>query len=410
MKGFNRIIAAAVIIMAAVIIILDAVMLKSEKLSQPLYKVEVSRIERELSQGAQVSAGDYPHITGIYSYDGSPDFYSSDGEYLIREINGQLWRIDYTDSEPHSSGRTFVLMNVFLAAFAAAVIGILLYIRRSIIKPFNEISELPEKLSKGNLTIPLKEKKSRYFGRFIWGLDMLRQELEQSRQRELEYARNEKTFLLSLSHDIKTPLAAIKLYAKALSKGIYTTADKQRSAADSIDGKADEIEGIVKELSANLSSDFMDFDVRSGEFYLSEVMDEIKNYYTDKLSVTRTEFNIEKYSDCMLSGDPDRLVEVLQNIMENAVKYGDGRSISVSFSEEEDCRLITVANTGCTLPEEELPHIFDSFWRGSNTGSQSGSGLGLYICRRLMALMNGDIYADTALDTMKVTVVCRKPE
>ncbi|WP_303821249.1 sensor histidine kinase KdpD [Ruminococcus flavefaciens] len=410
MKGFNRIIAAAVIIMAAVIIILDAVMLKSEKLSQPLYKVEVSRIERELSQGAQVSAGDYPHITGIYSYDGSPDFYSSDGEYLIREINGQLWRIDYTDSEPHSSGRTFVLMNVFLAAFAAAVIGILLYIRRSIIKPFNEISELPEKLSKGNLTIPLKEKKSRYFGRFIWGLDMLRQELEQSRQRELEYARNEKTFLLSLSHDIKTPLAAIKLYAKALSKGIYTTADKQRSAADSIDGKADEIEGIVKELSANLSSDFMDFDVRSGEFYLSEVMDEIEDYYTDKLSVTRTEFNIEKYSDCMLSGDPDRLVEVLQNIMENAVKYGDGRSISVSFSEEEDCRLITVANTGCTLPEEELPHIFDSFWRGSNTGSQSGSGLGLYICRRLMALMNGDIYADTDSGTMRVTVVCRKPE
>lgn len=410
MKGFNRIITAAVIIMAAFIVVLDAVMLKSEKLSQPLYKVEVSRIERELSQGAQVSAGDYPHITGIYSYDGSPDFYSSDGEYLIREINGQLWRIDYTDSEPHSSGRTFVLMNVFLAAFAAAVIGILLYIRRSIIKPFNEISELPEKLSKGNLTIPLKEKKSRYFGRFIWGLDMLRQELEQSRQRELEYARNEKTFLLSLSHDIKTPLAAIKLYAKALSKGIYTTADKQRSAADSIDGKADEIEGIVKELSANLSSDFMDFDVRSGEFYLSEVMDEIEDYYTDKLSVTKTEFNIEKYSDCMLSGDPDRLVEVLQNIMENAVKYGDGRSISVSFSEEEDCRLITVANTGCTLPEEELPHIFDSFWRGSNTGSQSGSGLGLYICRRLMALMNGDIYADTDSGTMRVTVVCRKPE
>ena len=410
MKGFNRIIAAAVIIMAAFIVVLDGVMLKSEKLSQPLYKVEVSRIERELSQGAQVSAEDYPHITGIYSYDGSADFYSSDGEYLVREINGQLWRIDYTDSEPHSSGRAFVLMNVFLAAFAAAVIGILLYIRRSIIKPFNEISELPEKLSKGNLTIPLKEKKSRYFGRFIWGLDMLRQELEQSRQRELEYARNEKTFLLSLSHDIKTPLAAIKLYAKALSKGIYTTADKQRSAADSIDGKADEIEGIVKELSANLSSDFMDFDVRSGEFYLSEVIDEIEDYYTDKLSVTGTEFGIEKYSDCMLSGDPDRLVEVLQNIMENAVKNGDGKSITVSFSEEEDCRLITVANTGCTLPEEELPHIFDSFWRGSNTGSQSGSGLGLYICRRLMALMNGDIYADTASDTMKVTVVCRKPE
>ncbi|HNZ98026.1 hypothetical protein [Ruminococcus sp.] len=163
MKGFNRIIAAALIIMAAVIVILDAVMLKSEKLAQPLYKVEVSRIERELSQGTKVSAADYPHITGIYSYDGSPDFYSSDSEYLIREINGQLWRIEYTDSESPDSRRTLILMNVFLLLFAAAVIGILLYIRRSIIKPFNEISGLPEKLSKGNLTLPPQGEKEPLF-------------------------------------------------------------------------------------------------------------------------------------------------------------------------------------------------------------------------------------------------------
>ena len=152
----------------------------------------------------------------------------------------------------------------------------------------------------------------------------------------------------------------------------------------------------------------MDFDVRSGEFYLSEVMDEIEDYYTDKLSVIGTEFIIEKYSDCMLSGDPDRLVEVLQNIMENAVKYGDGRSISVSFSEEEDCRLITVANTGCTLPDEELPHIFDSFWRGSNSADKSGSGLGLYICRQLMLKMNGEIFAEQKDGEMHVTVVFPK--
>ena len=86
----------------------------------------------------------------------------------------------------------------------------------------------------------------------------------------------------------------------------------------------------------------------------------------------------------------------------------DGRCISLSFSEEEDCRLITVSNTGCSLPESELDTIFESFRRGSNSGSQPGSGLGLYICRRLMNEMGGEVFAETEGDLMKVTVVCRK--
>ena len=158
----------------------------------------------------------------------------------------------------------------------------------------------------------------------------------------------------------------------------------------------------------NLNSDFMNFDVNNSEFYLSQVIGKISDYYTDKLSVIGTEFGIDRFDDCMLSGDSDRLEEVLQNIIENAIKYGDGKTISLNFSDEEDCKLITVSNSGCTLPDAELPHIFDSFWRGSNTGSQQGSGLGLYICRRLMNGMNGDIFAEASSGTMKVTVVCRK--
>lgn len=86
----------------------------------------------------------------------------------------------------------------------------------------------------------------------------------------------------------------------------------------------------------------------------------------------------------MLKGDADRLIEVLQNLLENAIKYGDGKCISIDFSEEEDCRLITVRNSGCSLKQEELINLFDSFYRGSNVGSADGSGLGLYISRQLM--------------------------
>ena len=95
--------------------------------------------------------------------------------------------------------------------------------------------------------------------------------------------------------------------------------------------------------------------------------------------------------------------------MENALKYGDGRRITIRFSEEEDCRLVTVENTGCNLPEKELPSIFDSFYRGSNAENVKGSGLGLYICRQLMRAMDGEAYAEMGMDTFSVTAVFRKP-
>ena len=66
---------------------------------------------------------------------------------------------------------------------------------------------------------------------------------------------------------------------------------------------------------------------------------------------------------------------------------------------------ITVENTGEVLPAEELPHLFDSFYRGSNAGSQEGSGLGLYICRKLMHKMNGDVFLKQEENLFSVTVV-----
>ena len=89
--------------------------------------------------------------------------------------------------------------------------------------------------------MPLKESKNRFFGKFLWGLDMLREKLEESKQAQYELMREKKTLLLSLSHDIKTPLSAIKLYSKALSNGIYKEYEKQQEVYESINAKADEI-------------------------------------------------------------------------------------------------------------------------------------------------------------------------
>lgn len=404
MKSFNKVIAVALAVIVLVFVAVNIIPRRSKD-SASILNVEINRIVREIEESGNVpDTNKYSTVSGIYKQSGSDDFFISDNEYVIREIDGKLYRIEYAEQSENNSEMLYI--NIALAVFSLFVIFVLFYIRHNIIKPFDKITDLPYELSKGNLTMPIKENKSRYFGKFLWGLDMLREKLEDSKKAELELKKEKKTMLLSLSHDIKTPLSAIKLYAKALSSGIYKEPQKQQEVYESINTKADEIEKLISEIMRTETEDIIVFDVKNGEFYLSEVIDSIKAYYSDKLA--NTDFSITQYSDCMVNGDCDRLVEVLQNIMENAIKYGDGNSISLSFSDEEDCRIITVKNSGCTLEESELAHIFDSFYRGSNVGSKAGNGLGLYICRQLTKAMGGDVFADIENGYMCVSVVCKK--
>ncbi len=220
--------------------------------------------------------------------------------------------------------------------------------------------------------------------------------------------RAQKTLVLSVSHDIKTPLSAIKLYAKVISRHLYDKEEQLCGIAENIQAKVDEIGGFVTQMIRASGEDFLNIEVSKEGFYLSQLVKKTTVYYEDKLRLLHTEFFVGNYVDCMLKGDFDRSVEVLQNIMENAVKYGDGRRIAIEFLEEEDCVLVTIKNSGNSLPDTELLHIFDSFWRGSNTRDSAGSGLGLYICRSLMQRMDGDIFARVQGNDMCITAVFRK--
>ena len=404
MKSFNKVIAitlALIILMFATVNIIP----KFAKEKASILNVEVNRALSKIEETGDIpDSANYTTIIGIYEQSGDEDFFTSENEYLIREVNGSLYRIEYFEDKNSHNGIFY--LNIILAVFSIFILSVLFYIRHNILKPFSQITDLPYQLSKGNLTIPLKENKNRFFGKFLWGLDMLREKLEESKQAQYELMREKKTLLLSLSHDIKTPLSAIKLYSKALSSGIYKEPQKQSEVYESINAKADEIEKLVSEIMRTETEDIIAFDVKHSEFYLSEVINSITSYYSDKLE--NTEFKIDNYKDCFITGDRDRLTEVLQNIIENAIKYGDGKSISLHFYDEEDCRIVSVKNSGCTLEESELAHIFDSFYRGSNVGTKSGNGLGLYICRQLTRTMGGDIFAQIEDGYMNVSVVCKK--
>lgn len=408
MKAFNRIFAAVIAAVLLLFAVANGILLQDKADNDRPYLVEVNRLSRKIQtdtfEPSDLTACDY--VTAVSGY--SENFYNSPSDYVVREINGELYRFDYHTDRSAEKTKQILIVNAILAGMSVLIVSVLFYTKRNILAPFNQLKDVPYALSKGNLTVPMKESKSRFFGNFLWGLDLLRENLEQQKERELELQRDRKMLLLSLSHDIKTPLSAIKLYAKALSRGLYTDKEKQLEVAESIHAKANEIEHYVTQIVTASREDFLTFDVTMGEFYLSELVEKIRIYYTEKLSLIKTDFSLEEYPNFLVRGDLDRSIEVIQNIMENAIKYGDGQKISIHFSEEEGCLLFTVRNSGCSLPDTDLPHMFDSFWRGANAETQKGSGLGLYICRQLMRKMNGEAFAEIRNGDMCVTALFEK--
>jgi signal transduction histidine kinase len=318
----------------------------------------------------------------------------------------KIIKFKYANDDNFEQRKIWFTMNSLLLVTLLMLLLLFFYIDRNIIKPFHTLSNLPEELSKGTLTKAIPEMKNKFFGRFTWGLDLLRQKLETQKIKELKLEKEKKMLILSISHDIKTPLSAIKLYVKALRENLYDTAEKKQEVIDNIGRNAEEIERFVGEIRKSTTTDFLQIEVKEKqEYYLKELMDNIKNYYNETMKLKCIDFYIVAFDNCLLKGDLNRTIEVLQNIIENAIKYGDGKEIAIDISEEEDCKLITVANSGNTLPDAELVHIFESFYRGSNVNDKQGNGLGLYICKEIMNHMNGEIFAESKDRWMRVTLV-----
>ena len=401
MKAYKKLCIAVMTVFLLLTAVLNIFLTGAKDSSEGIYRVEARRLAGEIAETGSYDIEKYPHITGVFTGD---DIYRSDEHYLIIEAGDTLYRVEYTVGNGQFG---IVAVNCVLGVLFLLVTGLLYYIRRHIIVPFDRLSDVPKEIAKGNLAVPIPEEKSRFFGKFTWGVNLLRESIEDSRKKEISMQRDKKILLLSLSHDIKTPLSAIKLNAKALAKGLYKDEGKRRAVAESINIRADEIERFVSGITKAASEEFMSFEVTQGEVFLSNIITRIDARYVLQLAMSGTELVIQKYNDCILSCDPDRLAECLQNLIENAIKYGDGRQIEINFDKMDDCELITVSNTGCTLEAKELPQIFESFHRGNNADKVQGNGLGLFICKRLMSLMGGEVFADIRNGWFFVTLVVK---
>lgn len=415
MKKFDVLIVTACILY----LVLSAscyVMLQGQDTGEHMgYKVEMNRIMQGLEKESTFSKPDLHGMNEIKdvqflsietrSKQDIQSFYRNHNGvntavqplFLQEKLVGYV-RFDYIRSAAGHSG-LWLLEGILLAVWLM-VISVLWYIRQNILKPFHVISEMPYELSRGNLQSEPEESKSRYFGKFVWGIAMLRDNLDVAKRRELKLEKEKKLLLLTVSHDTKIPLNAIKLYTKALKEQVYGTREEELHAVEQIAHQAQQIEESIKEIMSTVSEDILAIEVADSEFYLKEYIDKVRKYYEPKCKLVMTELIIGKYENRLLRGDIDRALEAMENLMENAFKYGDGRRIAIRFHEEDYCQVIEVVNTGAVVAEDEMPHLFDSFYRAANASGKEGNGLGLYIDRQIMRKMGGEIYARRTEDGM----------
>lgn len=423
MKKYNQLILFSITMYVILAFFLGSSLIHMEDKRNQTYRVESNRLMEKINMGESIEEMDlsaYSSIQGIKFLDISVTEKKSVDSFF-NENNNEKIHIEpyYKDDQligyvkfiyqlpGFNVKQIFWRSQLTLGILELFIVGVLIYLKKKIIYPFQRLNNVALDLSQGHFKGSIQEEKSRYLGRFMWGISQLKDKLDISHQRQLEMMKDKKTILLSLSHDIKTPINLIKLYSKALEENIYMKEEDQLHAMHQIGEKAAEIENYVEEIIRSSREDILDVQIEKGEFYLMDLMNRVLAVYQEQCNLRQIKLTVQKFDNRLLKGDIERSQEVFENLFENVFKYGDGRRIDISFYEEDYCQLVRFFNTGEPVCDNEFNHIFESFFRGSNSQGLKGNGLGLYICREYMRKMDGDIFAEKTEEGMAFILVFR---
>ena len=287
------------------------------------------------------------------------------------------------------------------------------YIYFAILRPFEKMKGFAAEISAGNFDLPLQYERSNYFGEITWAFDSMRKEIIKSRASEREAIENNKTVIATLSHDIKTPIASIRAYAEGLSASMDSSFEKRERYLSVITRKCDEVSRLTDDLFLHSVSDLDKLKitlepVEICAFVENILMEEMasgkeicpNNTRAGRDGVIFTKPDFTAFVDV----DRNRLIQVCENIINNAEKYAKTQ-IDIFFTQEEENIVLHFRDYGGGIPDENMPFVFDKFYRGSNCGSEQGSGLGLYIVKYIVEKMGGRVLLQNHKDGLEVKLI-----
>jgi signal transduction histidine kinase len=315
----------------------------------------------------------------------------------LDELDSQLRNLDVETSTNYSIAWICLIAAGFIFMNAA-------YTYFAILRPFSKLEKYASQLAAGNFDIPLDYERKNYFGKFTWAFDSMRREIAAARAGEKQAIENNKTVIATLSHDIKTPVASIRAYCEGLEAYLDISPEKRRKYLEVIMRKCDEVSKLTNDLFIHSLSDLEKLDIKDMETEVCSLLSET----VDELDPNGGEIRFEKPGyEFMTRSDPDRLKQIVENIITNARKYAKTH-IDITTRREDSTLAIIFTDYGSGIPDEDMAFVTDKFYRGHNCHGEPGSGLGLYICSYLCRKMNAELSLRNTSHGLEVTVTLKE--
>lgn len=337
-----------------------------------------------------------------------------------KQFGDQLYAVTHYDfvSADNGSQSVFILTKVDPLAYFARKYLMLLFIcflviligthslltyfmSKNIIRPLLELRKGAKQIKEGNLDFEVSVHGKDEIGQLGVAFEEMRSQLEQSIRLQLQYEDNRKELISNISHDLKTPITAIKAYVDGILDGVADTPEKAEKYIQTISTKATEMDHLIDELFLYSKLDLkrvpFSFEPVFANDFLTDWAEEHR-FEMEKRGVN-LQFDVHVAKTTKIFVDRDKFKRVMGNILENSVKYMDKneKEIGLYVTETGQDLLLSIEDNGSGIDQDALPFIFDRFYRAEESRNTytGGSGLGLAIAKQIMDGHGGDIRAES---------------
>lgn len=341
------------------------------------------------------------------------DLVDEESGYYYNELNKYVRQFDFTFQDG-SQGSIFVvakisaliskalLVDMFIAIVLILVFtGMMLtqWIHKSVFKPVNELNVAMQKIKDGNFDYMLQTDAQGEIGELYRNYEDMRLRLKENTEETEQQEQKNKELISNITHDLKTPITAIKGYMEGIMDGVADTPEKMDKYIRTVYNKAMDMDRLINELTV-----YSGFDTNRIPYNFRCI--NVADYFGD--CVEEVGLDLESrgiklnYMDLVdaqtqIIADPEQMKKVINNIISNSVKYMDKLhgEIDIRILDEGDAIRVEIEDNGKGIAQKDLGRIFERFYRtdASRNSAQGGSGIGLSIVKKIIEDHGGYIWA-----------------
>ena len=314
----------------------------------------------------------------------------------------------YDISLPQSSSsqvklmaKDMILTATIILVFTALSVGLWIY--RSIAVPLVKLKKATKNIKEGNLDFVLEVEGNDEFSQLCQDFEEMRKRLKESTEEKILMDKENKELISNISHDLKTPITAVKGYVEGIMDGVADTPEKMDRYVRTIYNKTNEMDHLINELTF-----YSKIDTNRIPYTFSKL--NVEDYFSDcaeELGLEMETRGIELvYANYVEKGvqviaDGEQIRRVIHNIVSNAIKYMEKPRgiIQLRVKDVGDFIQVEIEDNGKGIAAKDLPNIFDRFYRTdvSRNSSKGGSGIGLSIVKKIMEDHGGKVWATSRL-------------